>query len=913
MAVGGLDASSIQILRGTPIFSGASDEDIAQLVPYFEKKNFVKGDPIFLAQGVCEYVWVIAKGSVEILSYDPLSKTSRQIAILNHGQQFAEVAALTGTRHSAGAFALEDTELLALRADWFRQVLSQRIKFAQNMARWLAKLAQSSMENRKHIEIFNDAEQRSSDDGLTKAVPIEFVNQFSILPLELLGKRLTVGCLEPLNPEIYENLRRRNPDLEIKPMILNTEQFKVCKLSMTKAYTSGQALGTKPAPQRSLAPPVISAKEVFEFSLMFSQFDEDAQKKLAQIMTPVAYSKGEIICGVEQEIDRAILIASGEVELFRRATGLNLYQPLVKQTQNDLVFGMPSLTGQPGGIGVLALTDVTGLEMTQDAFVELMKLIEFVMPLCIFLAQFIRQINHSKASMDIFSENDTPGAKSNLPNLPENFQKLHGLLILGVENHEILVGSTKRLSPEATLGLKNAFAGYRFKEKLVSKTYIDALRTTIMGAGATGARQDYLRPTIELLKIGKDDSVNILERIILEAASHRASDVHIESREQSLVIRYRIDGSLVSLWEEMPKALGTEVVRRAKMLAKMDIAESRMPQDGRFNVHKGTIDVELRVSVVPTRHGEKVVMRLIGKRGEIISLKQLASDRRTTSFLNRVAKFRQGIFLVSGPTGSGKSTTLYSMLAHLSSIDSNIVTIEDPIEANIPGINQIEVNSAIDLNPSVLLRHVLRQDPDVIMVGEIRDVESMKLALEASMTGHLVLSTIHASSSLEVMPRLKELGVTSGSIAANLIGVMAQRLVRALCNHCKKPRPLSATEHSRMRALFGEIEGLTQSMHPAGCAKCFNSGYLGQLPIFEFWERSRKVRSALLDNADTEHFVDAVRASGFESLEQYGLRAVANGNTSFAEVDAAFFGLGWEDDQDEGEENPDLNIKKKSA
>jgi type II secretory ATPase GspE/PulE/Tfp pilus assembly ATPase PilB-like protein len=894
-----IETSDLLILRDTPIFQGLSNEDLKQIAPHFEKKIFAKNEPIFLAQDVCEYVWIIKKGLVEITSYDSLTKSSHHIATLKQGQQFAEVAALTSSRHSAGAYALEPTELLAIRADAFKEILSQNLFLAQNMVKWLTLLAQNSIQKRNSIDPFNENDLQPLDSYVTRLLPFEFLTQYNVLPIELSGQRLTMASVEPLKADIYNYIHKVAPELEIKPTIINNEQFKIQKQVLSKFYTATQTQPTLNI--KSLQTTSANPEELLHFSILFSQLTNSIHKRLIPTLHEVHFNKGDIISTPGSKEARAFLISQGTIEVFKHVTPLKIYQELISHSTNDVVFDFSIFNNKKLPIGMFAKTDVHAFEFNASNIIELMKSKDFSLPLCFYLAHYIRELNQYKNGYEILDASDMLTAESSPIKLDQEIQRQFDFIILNTDHQDMFIGTPKLLSEEALDALRKNIPGYRFKEKLISKVQLDELRISRdnpIPPNEMITQQKNIHPVVDSLKIGTDDAVNLLDRIIREAVQSRASDVHIEARENVVIIRYRIDGSLTCLWEDIPKTIGTDVIRRSKMLAKMDTAESRLPQDGRFQLHDGSLEVELRVSVVPTRHGEKVVMRIIGKRGEVISLKQLASDRRTAAFLQRVVKHRQGIFLVSGPTGSGKSTTLYSALSQINALDVNIVTIEDPIEVNASGINQIEVNSAIGLLPAVLLRHVLRQDPDVIMIGEIRDMESMKLALEASMTGHLVLSTIHSNSALEVLPRLKELGADNSSIAGNLIGVLAQRLVRSLCRHCKTSRPLTVAEQKRLSSVFSELDAFTQTMQPVGCIKCHYSGFLGQIPIFEFWERTAQIRQTLLDNNNTESFVAAVRASGFKNLEQYGLRMVANGLTTFAELDSVVYGLSWDDESE---------------
>ena len=392
-------------------------------------------------------------------------------------------------------------------------------------------------------------------------------------------------------------------------------------------------------------------------------------------------------------------------------------------------------------------------------------------------------------------------------------------------------------------------------------------------------------------KLGLFDEDKILEEILEMAVLARASDIHFERLEDATLLRCRIDGDLIQLWDSLPRERGDLLLNRIKILAKLDIAERRLPQDGQFNFPSSLGKINFRVSILPTRYGEKCVLRVLKSKGTIISLSQLAPDVQIIKFLNSLVRYRQGLFLVAGPTGSGKTTTLYSLLNQIDRTKSNVVTIEDPIELDLPNTNQTQVNEEIGLGYENVLRNILRQDPDVILVGEIRDRKSLEMVFQAALTGHLVLATVHATNSIEVIPRLLDLGASYEQIASVLLGSMSQRLIRAICPDCKSKRSISKKELAVFNHYLKSDLHTTQVAFGKGCAKCNNSGYHGRVPLFEYWKKTDEIRDVILQKNGISNLLPILKAKGFEGLGEYGLKMVAMGLTTVDEVENTLFGL----------------------
>ncbi|WP_139415035.1 GspE/PulE family protein [Chlamydia abortus] len=375
--------------------------------------------------------------------------------------------------------------------------------------------------------------------------------------------------------------------------------------------------------------------------------------------------------------------------------------------------------------------------------------------------------------------------------------------------------------------------------------------------------------------------VRFLNLILKEAIEERTSDIHFEPLEDSLRIRYRIDGVLHDRLSP-PAHLRSALITRIKVLAKMDIAEHRLPQDGRIKIQIGGQEIDMRVSTVPVIHGERVVLRILDKRNVILDISGLHMPKNIEKSFREVIAVPEGILLVTGPTGSGKTTTLYSAIQHLSGPFANIMTIEDPPEYKLAGIAQIAVKPKIGLSFACGLRHLLRQDPDVLMVGEIRDQETAEIAIQAALTGHLVVSTLHTNDAISAIPRLLDMGVEPYLLSATIIGVVAQRLVRKICPNCKERCAVSVQERAFLQSIG--VDADVPLYYGKGCAQCFRSGYKGRQGIYEFFHPDAALRSEIAMHKPYHVLREYAEQKGFQPLLQHGVTLALSGETTLSEV-----------------------------
>ncbi len=394
---------------------------------------------------------------------------------------------------------------------------------------------------------------------------------------------------------------------------------------------------------------------------------------------------------------------------------------------------------------------------------------------------------------------------------------------------------------------------------------------------------DALTPTSDLLDDTSDaPMIKLVNHIISQSVKAKASDIHIEPGPETLKVRYRIDGILYDLLDS-PKWIQAPLTTRIKVMADMDIAEKRLPQDSRIEVRMGNRDIDIRISTIPTSLGERIVLRLLDKSSALLTLSEFDLDKKRLEQIRRLSALPNGIVLITGPTGSGKTTTLYAMLSEINTPDINIITVEDPVEYKLAGISQIQVNPKIGLTFAKSLRSIVRQDPDVILIGEIRDQETSAIAVQSALTGHLVLSTLHTNDAAAAVTRLTDMGVEPFLITSSVRAVVAQRLVRLLCPDCKTPWLPDSHTLARLGLTLADCGDHT-IFRAKGCPHCFNTGYRGRMPIFELLEFTPRVKTLVLDTADANKIRDAAMEEEMRPLMADGVEKVFAGVTTLEEV-----------------------------
>jgi general secretion pathway protein E len=482
-------------------------------------------------------------------------------------------------------------------------------------------------------------------------------------------------------------------------------------------------------------------------------------------------------------------------------------------------------------------------------------------------------------------------SKETYKKIPYSFVKKHQILPFQEIDGEVVVATSDPLLieplEELQLRLGKPVKALFATKDLVAQAIHDAYENEdgaaselIANMRENGESADGEVEVYDLLDDSKDHSpiVKLLNLIIMEAIQQGASDIHFDPSESGLKVRYRIDGVLHNRHAPTTE-YQAQLLTRIKVMSKLDIAEHRLPQDGRIKLKMGRREVDFRVSTLPVSGGERIVLRILDKGNLVIGLEKVGMPQNIARELKRLVNLPEGIVLVTGPTGSGKTTTLYSAISELQSDSINIMTIEDPVEYNLQGIAQIAVHHKIDLDFARGLRHILRQDPDVIMVGEIRDKETAEVAIQASLTGHMVLSTLHTNDAPSAITRLVDMGIEPYLLSSSVVGVLAQRLLRKVCPHCETTYVPSQEE---LDSIGLKWDGPLKI--GAGCDQCYNSGYKGRIGVYELMTLSPTLQKQIVASADGVQIRSIATSEGMRSLRQHGSELVVEGVTTIKEV-----------------------------
>lgn len=477
--------------------------------------------------------------------------------------------------------------------------------------------------------------------------------------------------------------------------------------------------------------------------------------------------------------------------------------------------------------------------------------------------------------------------------VPYSYAKTQGVFIKSVTDGvaEVFLREGARL--DAITEIARVWQGKLTTQQVSPTDYDKLLTDTYAQEGASSAFAEDIENNLDLSRLiqelpevedlleaeGDAPIIRMINAIFTQALREGASDIHIEPYETKSIVRFRIDGTLRNIVEPH-RALHTALISRIKVMAQMDIAEKRLPQDGRITLKVAGKIVDIRVSTLPTGHGERIVLRILEKDAKRLDLSRLGMSEKSLQQIDALVHQPHGIFLVTGPTGSGKTTTLYSAISRLDATVLNIMTVEDPIEYDLPHISQTQVNSKIDMSFSKALRSILRQDPDAIMIGEIRDVETAQIAVQSSLTGHLVLATLHTNDAVSAVTRLIDMGVEPFLLASSLSGVLAQRLVRCLCPDCKVAHKPDETE----LAILNTAKPPKYIYRAEGCATCGGTGYRGRIGIYELLVIDDEIRRLVHDRNSEQLIRSYASAHGMLDLRQDGIRWVEAGTTSLEEL-----------------------------
>ncbi|HEX7673993.1 MAG TPA: type II secretion system ATPase GspE [Bdellovibrio sp.] len=549
------------------------------------------------------------------------------------------------------------------------------------------------------------------------------------------------------------------------------------------------------------------------------------------------------------------------VTILSKATSLT--QDQIKSVLNNPSVVRPVTVGEALNAKEFSTADEVVADLCKELGLDFIKDI----PVADISADLVRDvpINYAKQQQVLPYKEDSETLTA-LTSNPVNLKALDDLKVLFGKKVRPLVTTTGRIQDAINRVYEKSTSNLQGLDEIDEEDY------------------DLDDPIVDLLEAGEDDApvIKLVNSILFRAVKEKASDIHIEPYEKDMVVRFRTDGVLNDVIKP-PKKLQNAITSRIKVMANLNIAEKRLPQDGRIPLKIGGKDIDIRLSTVPTAHGERLVMRIQDRSTVVLELEQLGFSRENLDRLDDLLSRNDGILLVTGPTGSGKSTTLYGALTKLNKPDVNILTVEDPVEQRIHGLGQVQTNAKIGLTFAAGLRSFLRQDPDIIMVGEIRDLETAELAIQASLTGHLVLSTLHTNDSAGAFPRLIDFGVEPFLIATSVMGVVAQRLVRVLCPHCKAPHVPSDFELS----LLGITRAEAQSHHickAMGCTQCGQKGYSGRTTISELLVVTDDIRTLIMQRKDGNTIKKQSVTNGMKTFRDHGIAKVLAGITTIEQL-----------------------------
>lgn len=536
-------------------------------------------------------------------------------------------------------------------------------------------------------------------------------------------------------------------------------------------------------------------------------------------------------------------------------------------------------------------------QLRTSYFVQGLPLVEAFEQIAVTDENKILRILSKYLDLPLLAREDYPEKPVLMEDVSMSFLRKHSILPIQMDSGRVKVVTNNPLNLSLLNILSTYFSGMDISlclgQREEIRTAIDRLYGTAAreaealsreGEGALLTGDPYEEDLEHLKGLAQEAPiVRLVNVLISRALDMRASDIHFEPFEKSFHVRARVDGVLFDL-DQPPKTMQAAIISRLKLMANLNIAERRLPQDGKIKLRFGNREVDIRVSSVPTIYGESIVLRLLTQDNVEYSLDTLGMDEDQLTTLKEMSDRPFGMILVTGPTGSGKTTTLYGVLTRLNSVTRKILTVEDPVEYQINGINQIQVKPQIDLTFANALRSLVRQDPDVLLIGEIRDNETANIAIESALTGHLVLSTLHTNDAPGAITRLRDLGIESYLMADSLLGIMAQRLVRVLCPHCREAYPARDVDIARLQTTLGELSLPITLYQNKGCEKCGYTGFRGRKGIFEIMPVTESIRSAIVAGQSAGNIAQLASQQTYRPLLHHGFRKALDGVTTLSEV-----------------------------
>lgn len=879
-----------EMLGQSSLFRGADPETLAEAKELFKEANYKAGEPVFLENEVSNFVYFVKAGKAEILSYDTRLRQLNVVRTIGVGEFFSEMSALTRANHSTSCFAPGDLSLLTMDYQVFTGFLYTKPVIARNLVMLLALLNQKMTQSSSYVEYVKESDF-SFNPAFLEVFPLDYLSTFEALPLRLEGTTMTVALTNPYNEEFFKAFKRMNPQFALRVRLVGrTDYTRLFQFISRFYYQQSASSGSTPPPLAVSTPETPDLKKLLTYTSLFSRLDAKIIEKVLPYFHHKEFAAGETIFAAGSKSEHFFLIQSGKVSLQKELGEMGTTQ-VALLSQNDSFGEISLLLDSLHSLYAVAATTVSAYYLSKKTVTELLKRSEFCVPLARVLAERLQSLNRSLQMR--FYPHEFPDLKDlPLQILPKQVISSYKILPLKLAGNDLAVGF---VNPEEGLihqVISRYLSAYRLNLFAIrEEDFIRVVRQLGLEKSKTAPPPPKAgaEPQVE---VSIANAVQYTVQMIRDAVSRRASDIHVEPGENHIVVRYRVDGMMTERAERLDRTVGLAVTNRIKILCGMDVSEKRMPQDGVLTMETEDGEVSARGSSVPTIFGEKIVLRLAPANQSAPPLNTMAPDKAVVAFLGEIARNHQGVFLITGPTGSGKTTTLYSLLNELNTFDRNIVTVENPVEIVVPGITQININDKIDLSFGRVLRHILRQDPNVVMIGEIRDKESAQFTFEVALTGHLVLSTLHTNNSLDILPRIRELGVGPALLSTGLLGVMAQRLVPKLCMLCREKRECLPEEFEILKRAAGMVAPPREIWGAKGCEKCQKTGFHGRIPVFEYWKNDYTPRQLLLEGASAPVLLQQLKKANFRSLFKFGLQMSLAGLTTIDMVVRFLHGMG---------------------
>lgn len=871
------------MLRACLLFQNIEEKDLEIVAEHLQLVEFKKGDPIILEGELSDHVYFVRSGTVEIVKYHSELQQVLRVAMLKPGAHFSEFSVLNQSNKTASAFANEDSELYRLDGDKFLMVLDRLPIVAQRLATRLAELNDKAIPE-SFLEYYRPSLIAFSAE-IPRLVPSTIWKKYGILPLSYQGGILQFASKDPSRADFHDYCKGAGITAQLNVVLIGEEDYEAAFKNVSTLYSKATP---PPRPNLKAVPDPEDIATCLKRSTYFADIEDAGVEHLAKMFEPQNFSAGQVIFSPGDAQEYFYLIQTGKVALSRPKPDKRGWTHLTHRGSGEGLGEISILLNKPHQHLARAETQTTILRLKREYFEQFMSFGVFCINLSKVLAKRLQTANES-AGVKFYSGTKSPDLTEMSKLIPRQIMQQNQVIPLALKENEITLG-TVNPGNEAIFSIAGRYLrGYRIHLELITA---ENFRAWMM----QGAEKE-VKPSaaVAAAAAAKLENQNVaaqeLNKLLQHGFDSRASDLHLEPTGTGYCVRYRVDGVLNEA-NKIPREQGETIVNRIKVMSGMDITNRFTPQDGQLKVKEEGLDLNARVSTVPTRQGEGAVLRLIRNRSSAVPLSVLAPDTRVVKLLKAVTKCKQGLFLVTGPTGSGKTTTLYSLINEVNRVDVKIITLEDPIELEINGATQIEINDRTGLTFERALKSTLRQDPDIMMVGEIRDEESAKIVFEAALSGHLVISTLHTNSALAVKARLKELGVKPGTMAAGLIGSMAQRLVRAICKKCREFHPITPAE----KKYLAEKLHLDKFPHELaigkGCPACNYTGYHGRLPIMEVWRKDRAMEDVLSSDGTLEQMLECARKDDYDTLFEFGLKMALNGLTTIEEVERCMAGAG---------------------